>query len=359
MVLANCQGSGGMKTGVKEDGLVELGLKQGEACILEGVGSGRLYGNLATAPITQVEEVSDAQAIHMMHHLLRAEGLFLGGSSGLNVMAALRTAARLPPGAIVVTVACDSGANYLAKHWSPAVLSSLGLPSDCGLHLPALSSSSSSSSSSIHGVDQRSSQLLFEHPALPAPLRLVQHGALSPRFRPDTSSVVWPMAWRLARLLCDEPSLLPQLSSSRVAVLGAGLGLVGLTAAALGAQHVLLTDGAPAAARENAEASGLDNVAVAECVWGRQAAGQWEAVEVVLASDVIYNQGALPMQQLVQAASAMARTGTRWLLAYEHREDWETLDAFWEAARAEGWEGEGGPVEGWDEDQLLLDLTKK
>ena len=50
----------------------------------------------------------------MTRRLAREEALFAGTSSGANVVAALRVAARLGPGATVVTLMCDSGLKYVS-----------------------------------------------------------------------------------------------------------------------------------------------------------------------------------------------------------------------------------------------------
>ena len=55
----------------------------------------------------------------MALRLAREEGLFAGTSTGANVVAALRVAERLGPGATVVTVTCDTGMKYL-KSFSAA-----------------------------------------------------------------------------------------------------------------------------------------------------------------------------------------------------------------------------------------------
>ena len=49
----------------------------------------------------------------MAMRLAREEGLFAGSSTGANVVAALRVAEQLGPGATVVTVMCDTGMKYL------------------------------------------------------------------------------------------------------------------------------------------------------------------------------------------------------------------------------------------------------
>jgi cysteine synthase A len=48
--------------------------------------------------------------------LAKEEGLFCGISTGANVVAALRLAERLSPGATPVTLMCDTGMKYLKKY---------------------------------------------------------------------------------------------------------------------------------------------------------------------------------------------------------------------------------------------------
>ena len=50
----------------------------------------------------------------MARRLAEEEGVFVGTSSGLNVVGALQLAAELGEGKTVVTVACDTGLKYLA-----------------------------------------------------------------------------------------------------------------------------------------------------------------------------------------------------------------------------------------------------
>lgn len=53
----------------------------------------------------------------MVRRLVREEGLYVGGSAGTNVVAALRVAARGELGGPVVTVLPDSWDRYRAKPW--------------------------------------------------------------------------------------------------------------------------------------------------------------------------------------------------------------------------------------------------
>lgn len=60
-------------------------------------------------------EVATEDAHEMTRRLAREEGLLVGISSGANVFAALRLARTLAPGAVVVTILCDSGEKYLSE----------------------------------------------------------------------------------------------------------------------------------------------------------------------------------------------------------------------------------------------------
>ncbi len=62
-------------------------------------------------------ETESAQA--MTRRLGREEGLFVGVSSGANVLAALTLARELSPNSVVVTILCDGGERYLSERfWS-------------------------------------------------------------------------------------------------------------------------------------------------------------------------------------------------------------------------------------------------
>jgi cysteine synthase A len=87
---------------------------------LEGIGIKRLTANFEGAPIDRAIRGSDAQAIAMTHWLLEREGLFVGGSSGLNVAGAAMIARNLPHGSTVVTILCDGGGRYLSRIFNDA-----------------------------------------------------------------------------------------------------------------------------------------------------------------------------------------------------------------------------------------------
>jgi cysteine synthase A len=66
--------------------------------------------------VDQIERVSTEEAIDMALRLAREEGVFAGTSTGGNLVAALRLAEDLEPGATVVTVMCDTGMKYLKMY---------------------------------------------------------------------------------------------------------------------------------------------------------------------------------------------------------------------------------------------------
>lgn len=89
---------------------------------LEGIGIKRLTANFEGAPIDRAIRATDAQAIEMAHWLLENEGIFVGGSSGLNVFGAASIAKELPAGSTVVTILCDGGQRYLSRIFNDAWL---------------------------------------------------------------------------------------------------------------------------------------------------------------------------------------------------------------------------------------------
>ncbi len=90
----------------------------GEPYKVEGLGNDKIPGALDIDYIDDYVTVTDGEAFAMARRLVREEGLFVGGSSGLIVRAAVAEARRLDdPDAFVVAVLCDWGERYLTKQY--------------------------------------------------------------------------------------------------------------------------------------------------------------------------------------------------------------------------------------------------
>ena len=121
IVLADPQGSAlynWVKTGE---------LKAEGSSITEGIGTTRITANLEGTPIDDAVSIDDQTCVTMVYRLLREEGLFLGGSSGINAAAAVQVARDLGPGHTVVTVLADRGGLYSQRLFNPDWLSKKGL----------------------------------------------------------------------------------------------------------------------------------------------------------------------------------------------------------------------------------------
>jgi cysteine synthase A len=81
---------------------------------IEGVGPGFVPPLWRDDIADEIFQVTTDQAMEMCRRLAREEGVFVGTSSGANVVAALREAERVGRGRTVLTILCDSGMKYLS-----------------------------------------------------------------------------------------------------------------------------------------------------------------------------------------------------------------------------------------------------
>jgi len=89
---------------------------EGQPYKVEGIGGDKIPTSLHWDVIDEWVVVSDKDAMQMARRLSKEEGLFVGGSTGVNVVAALDVARRIDdPKALVVTVLADTGERYLSK----------------------------------------------------------------------------------------------------------------------------------------------------------------------------------------------------------------------------------------------------
>ncbi|WP_413719508.1 PLP-dependent cysteine synthase family protein [Silicimonas sp. MF1-12-2] len=122
----------GTLDGLHESGLAPdaIALEPAESPLLTtGVSGGHKVEGIAVFPdppfldrsvIREVRTVAQDRAFEMCRRLAREEGIFGGGSTGLNVAAAIDIAVELGAGHRVVTLGCDNGAKYIGGHiYSP------------------------------------------------------------------------------------------------------------------------------------------------------------------------------------------------------------------------------------------------
>lgn len=103
-------------------------LKAEGGSITEGIGQGRITKNLQDVVIDDAVRIPDDEALTVIFDLLKHEGLCLGGSSGINVAAAIRLAKEMGPGHTIVTLLCDYGTRYMSKIFNREFLDERGLP---------------------------------------------------------------------------------------------------------------------------------------------------------------------------------------------------------------------------------------
>jgi cysteine synthase A len=103
-------------------------LESSGSSISEGIGQGRITGNLDGAVIDEAFQIPDSEMVPIVYDLLLNEGLLMGGSTGINIAGAIRLARALGPGKTIVTVLCDSGARYQSKLFNPEFMKTKNLP---------------------------------------------------------------------------------------------------------------------------------------------------------------------------------------------------------------------------------------
>jgi len=124
IVLADPPGSGlynRVKYGVMFDPKEREGTRRRQQVdtIVEGIGINRVTSNFEAGRtlVDDAVRVTDKEAMAMAKFLVEKEGLFLGSSSAVNCVAAVRTALKMGPGKRIVTILCDGGQRHLGKFW--------------------------------------------------------------------------------------------------------------------------------------------------------------------------------------------------------------------------------------------------
>ncbi|AFY67537.1 cysteine synthase A [Geitlerinema sp. PCC 7407] len=95
--------------------------------VTEGIGNSRVTANMEGVPTDDAIQIDDTEALRVIYQLLHKDGLFMGGSVGINVAAAVALAKQMGPGHRIVTVLCDGGARYQSRLFNAEWLASKGL----------------------------------------------------------------------------------------------------------------------------------------------------------------------------------------------------------------------------------------
>ena len=98
----------------------------GRPYLVEGVGEDFWPTAYDPAVPDEIVAVSDADSFEMTRRLAREEGLLVGGSCGMAVVAALRVAERCGPDDVVVVLLPDGGRGYLSKIFNDRWMASYG-----------------------------------------------------------------------------------------------------------------------------------------------------------------------------------------------------------------------------------------
>jgi cystathionine beta-synthase len=104
----------------------------GRPYFVEGVGEDIWPGSYDPSVPDEIIAVSDAESFAMTRRLAREEGLLVGGSCGMAVVAALRAAKDLTADDVVVVLLPDGGRGYLGKIFSDDWMKSYGFLDEGG-----------------------------------------------------------------------------------------------------------------------------------------------------------------------------------------------------------------------------------
>ncbi len=130
----------------------------GRPYLVEGVGEDFWPTTYHHDLVDEVIPVSDADSFAMTRKIAREEGLLLGGSCGLAVVAGLKAAENLGPDDLMVVLTPDSGRGYLSKVFNDDYLAPLGfLTADVGPCVNAV----------VEAKGEQNAELIYVNPETP------------------------------------------------------------------------------------------------------------------------------------------------------------------------------------------------
>ncbi|MFD2764115.1 cystathionine beta-synthase [Micromonospora eburnea] len=104
----------------------------GRPYLVEGVGEDFWPETYDRTVADEIVEVSDKQSFEMTRRLAREEGLLVGGSCGMAVVAALEVARKAGPDDVVVVLLPDGGRGYLSKIFNDRWMARYGFLDNSG-----------------------------------------------------------------------------------------------------------------------------------------------------------------------------------------------------------------------------------
>ncbi|MDG4807945.1 cystathionine beta-synthase [Micromonospora sp. WMMD1120] len=104
----------------------------GRPYLVEGVGEDFWPETYDRGVADEIVEVSDKASFEMTRRLAREEGLLVGGSCGMAVVAALEVARRAAPDDVVVVLLPDGGRGYLSKIFNDSWMARYGFLDNSG-----------------------------------------------------------------------------------------------------------------------------------------------------------------------------------------------------------------------------------
>lgn len=129
----------------------------GRPYLVEGVGEDFWPATYDRDICDEVIEVSDSDSFEMTRRLAREEGLLVGGSCGMAVVAALEVARKAGPDDVVVVLLPDGGRGYLSKIFNDDWMARYGFLRTSSADAPTVADA-------LAGKDGRTPPLIHVHP---------------------------------------------------------------------------------------------------------------------------------------------------------------------------------------------------